>query len=107
MILILHLIIIKVLGEKKLFVKIDYLKNISNIHNMSVGNKKEINMELNDLRFNHYNVTDDIIPWMKKWYDKDSFKYSKDTSMHIYKNKIDLNESYCSVNWRKSLLNPH
>ena len=47
------------------------------------------------------------VPWMKKWYDKDSFKYSKDTSMHIYKNKIDLNESYCSVNWRKSLLNPH
>lgn len=93
-------------GEK-LFVKMDYLKNIINIHNMSVGNKKEINMELNDLRFNHYNVTDEMFPWMKKWFDKDSLKYSKDSSMLTYKNKIDLNESYCSVKWRKSLLNLH
>ena len=84
-----------------------YLRDINNIHKMKIKRGREIDMDLNELRFNHYNVNPKLLVWMKDWYDRKDFQYSKDTSMYIYKDKIDLNERYCSVAWRKSLLNLH
>jgi len=91
-------------GEK-LIVKMNYLKDIDNIHKMKIKRGKEIDMDINELRFNHYNVNDKLIVWMKEWFGKKDFQYSLDDSIKLNRPKIDYNQNHCSLEWRNSLIN--
>ena len=93
-------------GEK-MIVKMKYLKNIRNIHDMTVRRGKEINMEINKLRFNHYNVNSELIDWMQDWFGNNDIKYSLDDSIKVNRTKIDYSQSHCSLEWRNSLINDH
>ncbi len=59
------------------------------IHDISIttNNNKRINED--DFRFNHYNVNNKQIEWMKGFYNKTDFDKGIDTSLLKYKNIID------------------
>jgi hypothetical protein len=60
-----------------------------NIHTIPIttNNIKKINID--DFRFNHYNVNKKQINWMKAYYKKTDFDKGNDTSLLRYKNIID------------------
>ena len=90
-------------GEKNI-VRMKYLKNINNIHNMSIKRGKALDMNVDILRFNHYNHTDILTKWMQGWYEKEEFEFVLDDSMEEHSKLIDFNQEHSSPSWRKSLL---
>jgi hypothetical protein len=60
-----------------------------NMHTIPIktNNIKKINID--DFRFNHYNVNNKQIEWMKGFYNKQTFDKGTDTSLLKYKNIID------------------
>lgn len=66
------------------------LSNLTHhIHNISTTNNiKVMNTDINEIRFNHYNINKKQIEWMKNFFNKTSFDHGKDYSMLLFKNKI-------------------
>ncbi len=86
--------------------------NIDNIVNIHIINVKEGNTETlpqHILRFNHYNINNKQIKWMKDFYKRtNDFESGIDKSMSRYKNMIDENcKDKCSdknnmINYQKN-----
>jgi hypothetical protein len=60
-----------------------------NTHFLTISTKNIISCHEDDIRFNHYNVNSEQLKFMKGYFKKESFEYSKDSSMLRYKEIID------------------
>lgn len=67
------------------------------MHDIAMNNGKSHTCELTELRFNHYNVNNTQIDWMKGFLKKDKFEHGKDDTMKKYKYLI---EKYKVVNYK-------
>ncbi len=69
--------------------KLDTDKFHFNMHTIPIttNNIKKINID--DFRFNHYNVNNKQIEWMKKVFKKDTFDKKNDTLLLKYENNIN------------------
>ena len=66
------------------------IKNIVNMHNIGILNGKIETLEIDVLRFNHYNVNTKQIDWMKKFYKMNEFNFTTDNSLQKkYKDHIN------------------
>ena len=54
------------------------------MHNIKTEGKSHL-CDLNELRFNHYNVNNIQIDWMKGFLKKNYFEHGKDNSMKKFK----------------------
>ena len=77
---------------KCLYKNIELDKDESNffMHDIKMKNTGKTHLcELNELRFNHYNVNNTQINWMKGFLKKDIFEHGKDNSMNKFKYLIE------------------
>ena len=58
-----------------------------NMHNIGILKGTTLNIDIDLLRFNHYNVNAKQIEWMKDFYKQDKFEFGSD--VNIYKDYID------------------
>jgi hypothetical protein len=56
-------------------------EKIHHIHDISLKSNNYCTCNLNELRFNHYNVNNIQIDWMKGFFNKDIFEHGKDNTM--------------------------
>ena len=70
------------------------IKESDIMHTLSINSNNIINVQLDEFRFNHYNVNKKQIEWMRGFYNQDKFDYGIDNSMERYKN-ILTNCEYC------------
>jgi hypothetical protein len=64
-------------------------RNAPNTHFLTVSTKNIISCHEDDIRFNHYNVNLKQLDFMKGYFKKDFFEYSKDSSILRYKEHIN------------------
>jgi hypothetical protein len=80
------------------------------IHDLSTKGKQKY-CKANMIRFNHYNINKKQIIWMKNYYNKTGFNYSKDFSLkkynkHLKNNNLRyLNKKYIRQNKHKYCIN--
>ncbi len=60
-----------------------------NIHLIKITTNNILSVPIDDFRFNHYNMNKKQLDYMKKFYNKDSFNFSKDNSLLKYKDIIE------------------
>ena len=76
-------------GRKNICKNSDLI-NTNIIHNIKVNNEKQYNPNnIDEIRFNHYNVNKKTIEWMKGYFKKNNFEVEKDNSMKRFKNIIN------------------
>lgn len=74
------------MGRKNICKNSDLI-NTNIIHNIKVNNEKQYNPNnIDEIRFNHYNVNKKTIEWMKGYFKKNNFEVEKDNSMKRFKN---------------------
>ena len=74
-------------------------RDAPNTHFLTISTKNIISIHEDDLRFNHYNVNLKQLDFMKGYFKKESFEYSKDNSILRYKEYIDKEcKNNCSSN---------
>lgn len=63
--------------------------NSDSMHNIKVNNEKQYNSKnIDEIRFNHYNVNKKKLEWMKGYF-KNNFEIEKDNSMKKFKNIVN------------------
>ena len=72
------------------------IKEVVNMHNIGILNGDTKTIDIDTLRFNHYNVNAKQIEWMKNFYKMDNFNFASDSSLSRYKKYID--EKCCNKN---------
>jgi hypothetical protein len=65
------------------------IKETRNIHLIKIKTDNIMFVEMDDFRFNHYNINKKQFEYMKDFYKKDSFDFTKDTSLLKYKEIIN------------------
>lgn len=71
-------------GSKNICKNID-LMNTKIIHDIQVNNEKLYDCkDINEIRFNHYNLNKQKLEWMKDFFNKKEFEFEIDNSMNKY-----------------------
>ena len=71
-------------GSKNICKNID-LMNTKIIHDIQVNNEKLYDCkDINEIRFNHYNLNKQKLEWMKNFFNKKEFEFEIDNSMNKY-----------------------
>lgn len=86
----------------------EFLKNISHNeipHSMNLKKNKVYKCDINELRFNHYNLNASQFKWMQSFFKKKNFLLKKDNSMKkfkkiLYKNEKPENTRVFNKNYR-------
>jgi mannosyltransferase OCH1-like enzyme len=108
-------------GPKIIAKNSEFLKNISHNeipHSMNLKKDNVYNCDINELRFNHYNLNAKQFKWMQRFFKKKNFLLKKDNSMKkfkiiLYKNKKpeklrrynNININKCSLKKNKIIYN--
>ncbi len=78
-------------------------ETVFNIHGVPINSGTTKHIDMDTLRFNHYNVNKKLLEWMKSFYKTDKpFKLNaKDTSMRRYSEAVhDACKTFGDVAWR-------
>jgi hypothetical protein len=76
-------------GNKNICKNSDLI-NTKIIHDIQVNNEKQYNSKnIDEIRFNHYNVNKKKLEWMKEYFKKNNFEIEKDNSMKKFKNIVN------------------
>ena len=77
------------------------VKQNKSIHDVCMKKKKYYNCDINELRFNHYNINKKQIEWMEYYFKKSDFEEEVDKSMRKYISLKSVDTNYNKIHSKK------